>query len=152
MAAPDYEEYLTRVVRLFPDYAGTPLWFIDPVEYREALLSADLELDLRAWEQFYYDGLGDDFEWRSPDLAQTFAASGAVLAQRLADELGPEFEVELIALGSKSRFSSSGDAVNRMANAAFSGRAADSIRRQFLSPRAGERYGPLRGRDEEPEV
>jgi len=41
-------EYATTVVRLFPDYAGSVLWFPNPVPYEETLLDAHLITDLRA--------------------------------------------------------------------------------------------------------
>jgi len=96
------DEYLTRVVRLFCDHAESPMWFgIGPLDYGEARLSESLETDMRAWEGVFYrenhpfrsesEGFAG---WPSSEAARAFTNDGLALAQRLADELGTDFEVE----------------------------------------------------------
>lgn len=109
-------------VRMFPDYAGTVLWFNDPIDYDTAKLSEDLTRDLSLWEQSYYDGLNGDYEWKSLGLARRFAAQGERLAQRVADELGDGFEIELATFVEDApirKFRGRGPALNRSAAAAF---------------------------------
>ena len=56
-------------MRMFPDYAGTVLWYGGgPVDYEEAHLPAGLVAYLEAWEASYYAGLDEAMEWRSRDL------------------------------------------------------------------------------------
>ena len=87
-------EYATSVVRLFPDYAGTVIWFIGPIAYGETRLDAGLVADLQAWEASYYAGLTSDYSWRSPDVEAHFNKLGAGLARRLADQIGDQFQVQ----------------------------------------------------------
>jgi hypothetical protein len=90
------------VVRMFPDYAGTVLWYGDgPVDYEDAHLPARLVADLEAWEASYYDGLDDEMEWRSRDLEMGHAARGAELARRVAEALGSAFVIQ--GVGGKAR-------------------------------------------------
>lgn len=58
-----------EVVRMFPDYADSVLWFGGPVEYR--------------------------FSCLTPELVRQFTEEGEHLAHRVADELGDRYEVEL---------------------------------------------------------
>lgn len=110
----------TEVIRLFPDYASSPIWFPDPVEYADARLSVELERDLRAWETSYYAGLDDShFEWRSAADRDAFEEIGETLAQRLADELGSKFVVERIGDGANRRFVKVGRSKNPAAERAF---------------------------------
>ena len=81
------------VVRMFPDYADTVLWFDGPVDYAQCGLSERLIRDLTRWEQGYYDAL-EDLEWRTPELAAQFTKDGIRLARQVARELGEDFEVE----------------------------------------------------------
>ena len=81
-------EYATSVVRLFPDYAGTVIWFIGPIAYGETRLDAGLVADLQAWEASYYAGLTSDYSWRSPDVEAHFNKLGAGLARRLPTRSG----------------------------------------------------------------
>ncbi|WP_044495151.1 hypothetical protein [Nesterenkonia massiliensis] len=83
-----------QVVRFFPDYADTVLWFQGPVPYDASGLSAELVRDLEVWERFYYEALGPDQEWKSPELASRFTVRGDHLAARVAKELGRRYEVE----------------------------------------------------------
>ncbi|MBX0300782.1 hypothetical protein K2F54_12440 [Cryobacterium sp. 1639] len=83
-----------RVVRLFPDYAGSVLWFPHPVDYTVSCLDGGLVTDLIRWEIDYYDALDADFQWRTPAHAADFTAAGVALALRLALQLGSGFDVE----------------------------------------------------------
>lgn len=83
-------------IQLFPDYCDRTLWLGDPIAYEESGLSPALIQDLTDWEQSYYDAidLDHDHEWKSLGLADAYTARGNELGQRVADEIGPEFEVE----------------------------------------------------------
>lgn len=107
---------------MFPDYAGTVLWFHDPVDYDLAQLSDGLVHDLSRWEQSYYDALTPDFGWKSADLALRFTTEGNRLAQCVADELGEGFEIEFASYEEgvpTRRFRGKGPALNLRASAAF---------------------------------
>ena len=115
-------EILPSTVRMFPDYADTVLWFNEPIDYATARLSAALTQELSRWEQSYYDGLNRDYEWKSPGLARQFGVAGERLAQRVADELGDGFEIELVAsVGDMPdrKFRSNGPALNPQAAQVF---------------------------------
>ncbi len=120
-------EYATSVVRLFPDYAGSAIWFWEPVPYEVTGLSSDLVRDLQAWEESYYGGL-DAYAWRSADLGDAFAAEGKRLAHRLASELGDEFAVEydVLAEPGRRRVRGPGPPRNPAAAAAFRELAAEA--------------------------
>ena len=106
----------TDVVRMFPDYAGTVLWYGGgPVDYEDAHLPAGLVADLEAWEASYYDGLDDEMEWRSRDLARAYAAQGAELARRVAEALGSAFVIH----GDGGKARSDGPPTSPEAAAAF---------------------------------
>lgn len=107
---------------MFPDYANTVLWFTEPIDYGTAKLSEHLTRDLTRWEQSYYDGLDEDYEWKAASLSHRFAVEGAQLAQRVADELGNEFEIELVTFADgipDRRFRGQTGALNSRAAAAF---------------------------------
>jgi hypothetical protein len=96
--------YLRSVVRVFPDYADSVLWFIGgPVDYADAKVTVPLTTDMRAWETSYYAGLGADMEWRSTGLETHHYREGLRLARALSDELGDAFEVEVFALDKKRK-------------------------------------------------
>ncbi|SEJ71099.1 hypothetical protein SAMN04487917_110113 [Arthrobacter sp. yr096] len=82
------------VVRLFPDYGDTVLWLNLPIDYELTGLPGDLVDELRAWELSYYASLTPEIKWKSAALATRFTEEGNRLAQRVADELGPGFEIE----------------------------------------------------------
>ncbi|MFJ6534593.1 hypothetical protein ACIQH5_00045 [Paenarthrobacter sp. NPDC091711] len=82
------------VVRLFPDYGDTVLWLDLPIDYELTSLPEDLVDELRAWELSYYASLTPEISWKSAALATRFTEEGNRLAQRVADELGPGFEIE----------------------------------------------------------
>jgi hypothetical protein len=108
------------VVRMFPDYGDTVLWYPNPVPYNESGLDAALVAELRAWEASYYACL-DDFEWRNRKLESAFNAQGARLAGRVAGALGSMFAV---ALPDGRIVRASGPPTSPAAAAAFSAIAA----------------------------
>ena len=124
----DLSEYSTSVVRLFPDYAGSPVWFSEPVPYEVSRLSGDLVRDLQVWEESYYRGLHKEFAWRSDAMRSAFTVEGKRLARWLADELGDEFSVEYDnpAMSGKHRVRGSGPPRNPAAAAAFRQLANDA--------------------------
>ena len=104
------------VVRMFPDYAGTVLWYGGgPVDYEDAHLPAGLVADLEAWEALYYAGLDEAMEWRSRDLERAYAAQGAELARRVAEALGSAFVIK----GDGGKACSDGPPTSPEAAAAF---------------------------------
>lgn len=94
MAADEPYIYDTRIVRVFPDYADTVIWFSEPVPYPETRLSDGLVAQLSAWEASYYANLDEDFRWRSLTALHQFSSDGLERARAVAAEIGPEFEVE----------------------------------------------------------
>lgn len=111
-----------QVVRMFPDYADTVLWFGGPVAYTSSGLNPELVRDLQDWEQSYYDALTPDLEWKSAELFRQFTQDGSGLARRVAEELGNAYEVELRSHEQgvpPSRFRGTGAITNPSAVAAF---------------------------------
>ncbi|MGN6204491.1 hypothetical protein [Humibacter sp.] len=50
--------YLSTTVRVFPDYAGTIIWFtMGPFDYDSARIPQDLRVAMQEWEETYYAGL-----------------------------------------------------------------------------------------------
>lgn len=127
-------EYATSVVRLFPDYAGTVIWFIGPIAYGETRLDAGLVADLQAWEASYYAGLTSDYSWRSPDVEAHFNKLGAGLARRLADQIGDQFQVQYAFDEAHRRVRAAGAARNPKAAAAFQ-QLADQARAEWTQLR-----------------
>ena len=106
----------SNVVRMFPDYAGTVLWYGGgPVDYEDAHLPAELVTDLEAWEALHDDGLDDEMEWQSRDLEKAYAAKGEELARRVADALGSTFVIE----GAGGKVRSDGPSTSPAAAEAF---------------------------------
>lgn len=116
------QEVTPSTVRMFPDYADTVLWFNEPINYDTAMLSGTLTRELSKWEQSYYVGLNRDYEWKSAGLARKFGTEGERLAQRVADELGDKFEIELVTSAvdrPKRKFRGIGPALNPGAATVF---------------------------------
>ena len=118
-------KYATRIVRVFPDYAESVIWFSDPFPYEESRLTTDLVDGLRSWDARYYSELTDDFRWRSLDTLHTFNRDGLELARRVAAEIGSSFEVEYRSFedGAVAQLRSDEPATNPDAEAAFQKRA-----------------------------
>jgi hypothetical protein len=119
--------YETDIVRVFPDYARSVIWFSDPMPYSETEFSSNLVESLTAWEAQYYAALTDDFEWRSPSKLHAFSAQGLKLARAVSNEIGPEFSVEYRSFENGeavAHLRSDEPASNFPAQAAFRARAA----------------------------
>ncbi|HRO29007.1 MULTISPECIES: hypothetical protein [Micrococcaceae] len=124
------------VVRMFPDYADTVLWFGGPVPYDESGLSEGLVRELEDWEQSYCDSLTPDEDWKSSELARQFTAEGNRLAQRVADELGDGYEVQFSSYEPgvpPRRFRGARSSLNPQAAAAFGELEATLIAEQEKS-------------------
>jgi hypothetical protein len=137
MASDEPYIYATRIVRVFPDYANSVIWFSDPVGYDETRLSEGLVARLMAWEASYYSGLTENLEWRSPDLLHLLSSEGLELARAVAHEIGPEFEVEYRSfedVRATALLRSEGSASNPSARDAFAARAA-SARKEWAATR-----------------
>jgi hypothetical protein len=122
----DFWDYSTRIVRVFPDYAKTVIWFGGPFSYPETGLSDALIERMKAWEDSYYAALTDDLKWRSVEESERFDAEGMELAHELAVEIGPDFEVEYRSFATAvvtTQLSGRGSASNPAAQQAFSARA-----------------------------
>jgi hypothetical protein len=122
-----------RMVRMFPDYADTVLWFGGPVPYDESGLTEGLVRELEDWEQSYYDSLTPDEDWKSAELARQFTAEGNRLAGRVADELGDGYDVQFSSYEPgvpPRRFRGARTALNPRATAAFAELAAALIAEQ----------------------
>jgi hypothetical protein len=121
--------YLRFVVRVFPDYANTVIWFAPgPVHYEDARVTDELRDAMVAWEKAWYDDLSDDFHPSSPEVARSLAAEGRRLATWLSTELGENFEVEVLldeVDGRNDRLRGSGPGTNPAAVAAFRRMAAE---------------------------
>ncbi|MCS3493579.1 hypothetical protein M2368_002591 [Arthrobacter sp. JUb119] len=140
------DESESRTVRMFPDHADTVLWFPDPVPYDAAGLSPELAADLAGWEELFYEGLDRDYEWNSAELGREFYAQGLLLAQRVADELGNKFIIDLSAQDDDCparSFQASGTAQNPQAAEAFEAFVVENNRFQADVAEARERA--LRG-------
>jgi hypothetical protein len=137
MASDEPFVYATRIVRVFPDYASSVIWFSDPVRYEETRLSKSLVARLMEWEASYYAGLTDDLEWRSRDLLHRFSSEGLDLARAVAHEIGPEFEVEYRSfenVGATAPLRSEEPASNPSARDAFAARA-ETARKEWVAIR-----------------
>lgn len=121
-------KYATRIVRVFPDYAESVVWFSDPFLYEDSRLTTDLVDGLRSWDAQYYSELTDDFRWRSLDALHTFNTDGLELARRVAVEIGSSFEVEYKSFenGAVAELRSDQPATNADAEAAFQKRAQEA--------------------------
>lgn len=114
-------------VRMFPDSAGTVLWFGGPVDYELAGLTPGLVHELRCWDQSRGQAWTPGLGWKSADLASRFTAEGYRLAQCIADELGRGYEIEFTSLEDyvqARRFRGLGPALNLRAAAVFDARTA----------------------------
>jgi hypothetical protein len=118
--------YATDVVRVFPDHAGSVIWFSEPLPYAETRLTPDLIAQLEDWEAQYYAALDADLRWRPSVSLHGFSARGLELARGVSVELGPCFAVEYRSFEDRkavTRLRSEHPAKNLAAEAAFLDRA-----------------------------
>lgn len=130
MGPDHWHDFETRIVRLFPDYGGSVIWFSDPMPYDETRLSPDLVRRLEAWEESYYRGLDDEMNWKSDQLRERFGLDGIELSDAVSKEIGPEFEVRLGSNGAiqdHPPFVSEVPATNSAAREAFTFRARRAL-------------------------
>ena len=140
-------EYETDIVRVFPDYARSVIWFSDPMPYSETKLSSGLVERLISWEAQYYAALTDNFEWRSLDKLHTFSAEGLELARKVSNEIGPEFSVEYRSFengAAVAQLQSDEPASNYSAEAAFRAQAAHA-REEWAAAQARNAATPPTG-------
>ena len=130
---PTPEEYLRSVVRVFPDYAGTVLWFAPgPVDYEDAHLSPELTLAMRAWEKLFDEYLSYGAP-RSGLDETAWDEEGLRLCRALADELGNLVGVEYHSAqegAKKIVVRGIGNGTNPEARAAFQAMIAESEREE----------------------
>lgn len=155
MTTPEGNRRLT--VRMFPDYAGSVLWFGGPVSYEDSGLTQQLIRALPLWEECYYLSMTQDFEWVSAEAAHRFTAEGNRLAECVADELGERYDVEFASYEDDVPariFRASGPARNAEAVAAFDTLAAtlqtggDGSGWYAWAPLSDTSFGPRRNENE----
>jgi len=120
-------EYATSIVLLSPGHTRSVICFSEPVPYAETQLDPPLIAGLRTWGASYSAGLAPDYSWRSPTAEARFWATGARLAQRLADQIGDAFQVQYDVGRTQRRVRGAHPARNPDAAAAFT-RMADDAR------------------------
>ncbi|MFB2557046.1 hypothetical protein [Herbiconiux liangxiaofengii] len=136
--------YATDVVRVFPDYAGSVIWFSEPLPYPETRLMPDLIALLQDWEGQYYAALDDDLHWRASVSLQDFSTRGLELARAVSVELDPRLAVEYRSFEDPkaiARLRSEHPATNPAAEAAFLDRA-DRARAEWAETRASQAARP----------
>ncbi|MFP7834611.1 hypothetical protein [Marisediminicola sp. LYQ134] len=94
-SSPEPDEYETSVIRLEIYHVDEVISFPGPVGYEESRLSASLVAGLRWWS-LRSSGQTNETNYQSPPgLPDNLEDAGRVLARRVADEVGDDFEVEL---------------------------------------------------------
>ena len=144
----------SRVIRVFPSYAGTALWAaFGEVEYADSRLSPALIAAFREWE-----ALGEQEGLTgvplAPEVEVAWVVEGERLANELAAELGAGFMIEMRGGSTPVVVSSQDPPSNPSAAAALESRrlayVADEVawqeRLAAMSPeeRASLRWEPLR--------
>jgi hypothetical protein len=130
--------YATDVVRVFPDHAGSVIWFSEPLPYADTRLTLNLVAQLEDWEAQYYAALDADLRWRPSVSLHDFSARGLELARGVSGELGPRLEVEYRSFEDReavARLRCEHPATNPAAEAAFLERA-DRARADWAEARA----------------
>jgi hypothetical protein len=93
-----------KTIKLMPDYQCCPLWDMTPGEYGDIdpmtlPIPELLQSQLMDWARVYDETLNMEDPANSgfmnADAKDAFEAEGVRLADRLREELGPEFVVEL---------------------------------------------------------
>lgn len=125
-------EYLRSVVRVFPDYADSVLWFVPgPVDYEDAQLTPRLTRDMKAWEASFYANVTGVGAWRPGFDGDAYEAEGLRLCQCLADELGDVVGVEYRSEQESAKrviLRGTGEGTNPQARAALQNMIAASAR------------------------
>jgi hypothetical protein len=124
------EEAQYEVIRMFPDYADTVLWFDMPVHYSDTGLTETLVADLQKWEDTFYESLNADFEFVSRAAEAKHGKEGLKLAERVSAEVGPSFVIECDAPDGKTEkvhLRAESPAENPAAEAAFTRLRNDRI-------------------------
>lgn len=67
---------------------------LEQIEFEDTGLSPDLVEDLKQWATLYRESFNDNWEWKTPELERGYTEQASALAQRIADELGDEHEVQ----------------------------------------------------------
>ena len=76
-----------------PEYQCVlPLW---PVNWWELSLSPSLLDDLADWQQAFDDGFYETKGWKSVEAAAAWEADAGLLIDRLRNELGGRFELDI---------------------------------------------------------
>lgn len=112
-------EDTTPVVSLFSGWADSAVWFGGPIPYGETRLDPALVADIRAWDDGCYADRKPDHAWRSADDAARYHRTAAELAQRLAEQIGREFQVEYDAADTHRHVRAAGPPLHQEAAAAF---------------------------------
>ncbi|GAB3809015.1 hypothetical protein GCM10028798_36110 [Humibacter antri] len=124
--------YLSTTVRVFPDYAGTIIWFaIGPFDYDSAHIPQDLRVAMQEWEETYYAGL--DSPNATPELVASYDSEGVHLAEQLSQVVGQEFAVEYLPRANSADrvvFRADGPAAEPAVAAAFRARADEFLERR----------------------
>lgn len=120
-AFEDASRALRSAVRIFPDYAGTVIWFTEgPVDYAESGVSRELVEAMEAWESDFYRGIDDYQRWVSAAAQRDHAIRGVEIARRFSAEIGDIVDVEVAdPRGGELRMQAAGAGTNPAAVAAF---------------------------------
>ncbi|MFP7761654.1 hypothetical protein [Marisediminicola sp. LYQ85] len=117
------DEYETSVIRLQVYHADEIIWFPGPIGFEESRLSPSLLAGLRWWAM-RSSGQTDETNRQSPPgVPDALEDAGRVLARRVADEVGDDFEVELFTDRRQKRIRSGRRARNPKAAQFFASRA-----------------------------
>jgi hypothetical protein len=82
-------------IRLLSDGAESVIWFFGPVPYEQTRLTDELVTALRAWDDSHWASIDlETRRFRSEQLSSSFSAKASDLAERIAGEVGPGFQVE----------------------------------------------------------
>lgn len=114
------------VIHLESEYHAEVIWFPGPIPYDDTHLSPALIDDLQWWHR-RTEGTTTHLDHFGPfGRPMSLVDAGRSLAQRLADEVGGGFEVELWCEGSHGRFRSRRPATRPDAARFFASRIAES--------------------------
>jgi hypothetical protein len=116
-----------EVIRVFPDYAGTVVWFQGPVPYEETGLSQRLIDDMEDWEAAYYASLDELHSFASKRAESIHVTRGLTIARALSDEIGDLLPIEADGIGgAKTRLLTPGFGTNPQARTSFATMLAEA--------------------------